>query len=446
VRICACSVCGRHGFQPFLPAAGTRIRGSPFEDCNTAVCICRACGFVALNPLPAFASRAGHERQYYENAAADWGRDPGLEAVYTRRLEAVRGLLPGKRRKAVLDVGAGTGFFLGMLAREDPGNIVFGLDAQVHAVRYGRKAHGLENLYRATLEESVLPERFFDLVCLSTLSTVYDPTETFQKIRRLLKPDGILFLEMRNLLFDNATVTQPGFRPDLYAWLHMHPFVNSWFHEAHVLHVAASNGFALIHRGRYDLIRKEHGKPWYWYALRPGGDPEPAAGWRDSLEVNHAKVHDYFTNYCERVTLASLAERITKPDMKIGLLGPAQENAFLAGLVRKAFPRVRITAAEMDRSRDDPPEDHGPENRQALERNPLPEIVSDRGGMDAVLLTRAVRDEEFRHLQEQLKGVSESVYRTQVYEPRARELTRRPLLSRDLTTGEPVLMKSFLVH
>jgi SAM-dependent methyltransferase len=106
--------------------------------------------------------------------------------------------VPARRPGAALDVGCGSGFYLAML--RDMGWTVTGIDASAEAARHARTLNGLD--VRVGCAEVTLPEladESFDLVTLwHVLEHLYDPARVLAHIRRLLKPGGLLMLEVPN--------------------------------------------------------------------------------------------------------------------------------------------------------------------------------------------------------------------------------------------------------
>ena len=82
----------------------------------------------------------------------------------------------------------------------DMGWTVEGIDPSDEAARHARELNGLD--VRVGSAESILPElagESFDLVTLwHVLEHVYDPVGVLTQIRRLLKPGGLLMLEVPN--------------------------------------------------------------------------------------------------------------------------------------------------------------------------------------------------------------------------------------------------------
>ncbi|MCW5959736.1 MAG: class I SAM-dependent methyltransferase [Pyrinomonadaceae bacterium] len=95
-----------------------------------------------------------------------------------------------------LEVGCGNGNYLRYLKRH--GWEVNGVDLSPHAVTAAKKNFDIE-VFNGQLEECSFPDESFDYVHLShVLEHFFDPLESMRKIYRLLKKDGIVFIDVPN--------------------------------------------------------------------------------------------------------------------------------------------------------------------------------------------------------------------------------------------------------
>ena len=157
---------------------------------------CQSCGLVFLNPQPSddvladiYSSRyfleaddAGSEREF-----SDLRRQTAC--VYLEAIAAYGGRSHGR----VLDVGCGKGDFLVEAATR--GYEVWGIDVSPHAAQIANHRLGREAVKCSTLTKADLPSTYFDIcVCVDTIEHVRDPLEYLSRLRRILKPDGVLLL------------------------------------------------------------------------------------------------------------------------------------------------------------------------------------------------------------------------------------------------------------
>jgi 2-polyprenyl-3-methyl-5-hydroxy-6-metoxy-1,4-benzoquinol methylase len=104
--------------------------------------------------------------------------------------------LPPQSGGRILDVGCGDGFFLNAI--KNRGWEVHGLEIAEGAVKRARNK-GLQNVIKGTLDNTTYPENNFDIVRLwSVLEHLHDPVKTLKIAHRILKPGGILILQVPN--------------------------------------------------------------------------------------------------------------------------------------------------------------------------------------------------------------------------------------------------------
>ncbi len=96
----------------------------------------------------------------------------------------------------ILDIGAGGGFFLSSAARK--GWIVDGVEPAKQAVQYARKRFGFD-LFCGFLHEFPPPKQLFDAIHTSlVVEHVVDPAAFLQQTLALLRPGGLLWIEVPN--------------------------------------------------------------------------------------------------------------------------------------------------------------------------------------------------------------------------------------------------------
>jgi len=106
-----------------------------------------------------------------------------------------RYLLP--QQKQVIDVGCGPGYLLSELSRR--GFDGFGIDFNPEAVRIANEHFQVKAEVRR-LEDLLNFQVKFDLALLiHVLEHVEDPAKLLRNIRQLLRPNGLLFIELPNL-------------------------------------------------------------------------------------------------------------------------------------------------------------------------------------------------------------------------------------------------------
>jgi len=100
------------------------------------------------------------------------------------------------KKGMLLDIGAGRGELL-RVAREDGWNVV-GIETSPSFAEYAARYSGAE-LIQKPLQECGFNANTFDAVVLgAVLEHLYNPTEVIQEIARILKPGGVLFIDVPN--------------------------------------------------------------------------------------------------------------------------------------------------------------------------------------------------------------------------------------------------------
>ncbi len=111
--------------------------------------------------------------------------------------EALANIERFKKGGELLEVGFGTGLLL-VLARENGWNVQ-GLDVSEYIVKKAKEQYSLD-VWCAKLEDSSLADDSFDVVVLrQVLEHVYDLEPFMKKVWRILKDDGLLFVEIPNI-------------------------------------------------------------------------------------------------------------------------------------------------------------------------------------------------------------------------------------------------------
>lgn len=150
---------------------------------------CMHCGVMYFDPMPTVVELS----QFYSGSYYDFdkSREEGKGMAFARRL--MRWKPTGK----FLDVGCATGFFINGI-RTHSNWEVYGTDFGESAVRFARENLGL-NVVQGDLDAAAFPDAFFDYVHVNNvLEHVLTPVVLLKECRRIIKPDGVLFLSVPN--------------------------------------------------------------------------------------------------------------------------------------------------------------------------------------------------------------------------------------------------------
>ncbi|MEO6324586.1 MAG: class I SAM-dependent methyltransferase, partial [Thermoanaerobaculia bacterium] len=161
---------------------------------------CHGCGLLFVNPRPNAASVAEHfEKEYVRDEGRATRelmsfREESLqrEALFLRRM------LPEGGR--LLDVGAASGAFL-RLFLDDPAWKAEGVEPSVFAARYAREKLGL-TVSTGFLRDQRFSSGSFDVITsLDAFMLHAEPNEDLAEMARILRPGGLLAIEIPGLWF-----------------------------------------------------------------------------------------------------------------------------------------------------------------------------------------------------------------------------------------------------
>jgi 2-polyprenyl-3-methyl-5-hydroxy-6-metoxy-1,4-benzoquinol methylase len=118
------------------------------------------------------------------------------DANYDQELRAIAEIAPSGR---LLDVGSHCGFFL--RRARGMGWELTGVEPSASACALGRDFFGL-NIVQGTLAEAAFPPRSFDVVTLvDVFEHVDQPVALLREVRRVIKPSGVLFIKVPNIVY-----------------------------------------------------------------------------------------------------------------------------------------------------------------------------------------------------------------------------------------------------
>ncbi|MBV9867587.1 MAG: class I SAM-dependent methyltransferase [Abitibacteriaceae bacterium] len=185
-----CGICRSKRFR-VLGYRGGRAHHSG-KGITSRVVKCRDCGFIYPNPMP-----FPRDLSHYADADVYFrAHDVQGKIDYARKLlQEATEILDGQKGK-LLDIGCGRGESL--VAARDLGWQAEGVEPSEDFVAYGRENFEVE-VHQGLIENINYPDASFDVVFLSAvLEHVYNPLELLIECRRLLRPGGLLFLDVPN--------------------------------------------------------------------------------------------------------------------------------------------------------------------------------------------------------------------------------------------------------
>jgi SAM-dependent methyltransferase len=232
-----CPVCGSPAVEE-LYGRDRHLPVPPFQ-LSVRVAQCAHCGFIYNNPRPSEA----YWTDYYRRNSLSSGnvfRLEGPNGTYTR-LHAERAAffaedLAGRPPGRFLDVGSGQGDFLLAMKGALPGGwSLHGLEPSATAAADAR-ARGFE-VQAGYLGDRVEEGEGFDAVSLiSVLEHLPDPLAALRELRRLVRPGGVLCLEVPDTL-----------RPEF--------SLSGWFGLEHICHFWSGAMRGLLGRAGWPHVR-----------------------------------------------------------------------------------------------------------------------------------------------------------------------------------------------
>jgi SAM-dependent methyltransferase len=184
-----CNLCGSDRWQVLQTVPVQRF-GPPGEF---NLVQCQDCGLRYLNPRPSPAEMKG----YYPAAYREYrvSIDESVRRSYQEeKLRKVQAHSQGGR---LLDVGCADGLFL-HLARL-AGYEVQGVEMAEGSTAHAREVYKLD-VFNGGLREASFPDKYFDVVTFwHVLEHLHDPLGDLHEAYRILKPDGLLVVDVPNI-------------------------------------------------------------------------------------------------------------------------------------------------------------------------------------------------------------------------------------------------------
>ncbi len=194
ITLTACPICGSESLNNSYLAADSHygIKGL-FQEVQ-----CGKCSTVFLNPMPTHETLSQlYPETYYSYQDFLQQQSPIKKFVKTALLMNAHTKDPHFEKPGrVVDIGCGSGHFLYELKLK--GWDTYGVEISDAAADVGRNAGHLD-IFSGTLEDAAFPDDHFDYVRSNhSFEHLTNPIETLKEMRRILKPDGKLFIGIPN--------------------------------------------------------------------------------------------------------------------------------------------------------------------------------------------------------------------------------------------------------
>jgi 2-polyprenyl-3-methyl-5-hydroxy-6-metoxy-1,4-benzoquinol methylase len=185
-----CPICGYNNNRVL------HIISVPYQINNSKnfnIVQCSECRLAHLNPLPEkeFLSRF-YESGYHKEKESFLNK---FLSYLNRRL-AIKELRKFKMGGKVLDIGCGRGAFLEEMQKV--GYDSYGVEPSREGYEISSKIRNVK-IFNCQISDCHFPNSYFDIVSLwHTLEHIPDPSALLKQIKRMLKPGGILVIEVPN--------------------------------------------------------------------------------------------------------------------------------------------------------------------------------------------------------------------------------------------------------
>jgi len=191
---------------------------------------CPECGLAWVSPQLTDNSVSQIYATIFSNKHSKHQR-PSNFSAYAPVLKKLR---PYRQNNQLLDVGCFTGNFL-LAAREQDWDVE-GTEISESAIAYAQAEYGLK-IHLGDLTSLDLPENYYDAVTLSdVIEHVSDPLETIQKIHKILRPGGILYMDTPHFF----SIPYLAFKQD---WNVFFPWHRTYFSVSNMQYALENSGF-----------------------------------------------------------------------------------------------------------------------------------------------------------------------------------------------------------
>lgn len=197
-----CNLCNADDYDVVFPATNLAVRESDLADrfrssgdevLRDQVVKCRGCGLTYINPVldPALILKGYSDGTDQTFVAQNRGR----EHTFAKGLKFIERFLPSRGR--VLDVGTAGGAFLHEASKR--GWKVDGCEPNVWLARWAADNYGLP-VRPGTIFDIPAEDGAYDLITLwDVLEHTSDPKAVLERCRRLLRPGGVLVVNIPDI-------------------------------------------------------------------------------------------------------------------------------------------------------------------------------------------------------------------------------------------------------
>jgi SAM-dependent methyltransferase len=287
-----CPICGESGTRQLYQQTFSQMSEAvPIKGYD--VVVCHACGFGYADNLPTQGQLDVYykEMSKYENKHQAGKVSEAALANYQKIAESFGTFLP-RTEARIADIGCATGGLLSAFQRNGYVNLQ-GIDPSPSCARTAMELYGIPVLICSLFDLEPLEKPFDVLVFSSVMEHLLDLAGALSRMRNLLAPAGLMFIEVPDTVNFAAWISAP-------------------FQQFSVEHVNFFSPMSLS-----NLMRRHSFEPVaIWHDLRTLGaitDPALDAVFRKTDQVEQAIVRDYETE----VALERYIQLSEKDDMAV---------------------------------------------------------------------------------------------------------------------------------
>lgn len=190
-----CPICGQNGAESWLEAPDRWHRRQQLHQLIS----CSSCSLVWVRNPPSPGEMNHHYGTDYHRLVNRAG-----ESSPIRWRKYAENLKQYKRAGALLDLGCSSGAFLASL-KSQPWKLS-GIEISSSSARKARATTGAEVFVGDILAAPFPPGSFDVVTCFDVLEHVHQPREVVEKVWEWLKPDGIFYVVLPNILSWEARI------------------------------------------------------------------------------------------------------------------------------------------------------------------------------------------------------------------------------------------------
>lgn len=196
---------------------------------------CRKCSLIYTTPFPTqMELKTLYGREYFKPYVES---DSEKQSIFNKRIKWLQQHVSSGK---ILDIGCETGIFLEIMRGR--GWEIYGAEFSEIACNYAKERLG-KTVFCGEVKDAHFADDTFDVVTLwHTLEHLTNPLEVLHESRRILRPGGMLFIEVPNIRFIRNYI------------LNMLGIKKYFFFKEHVIHFSQTTLAAAVKAAGFAII------------------------------------------------------------------------------------------------------------------------------------------------------------------------------------------------